>query len=336
MAQSLQSFHTFSLQSQCLQLTEITDLAQFQQLTFTTPFCILGEGSNTVFLSTYQGSVIKMATRGVNTTEREDDYLLEIAAGENWHQLVSDSLAQGMPGLENLALIPGTVGAAPVQNIGAYGVELAKFIEYVEYFDIATKQIKHLSKQQCQFGYRDSVFKHQLKNKAVITTVALALPKQWQPELSYGPLQQLELVTPQTVFEQVIKTRNSKLPDPYVLANAGSFFKNPIIANQHLQTLLQSHPQLPHYIYDEQHHKVAAGWLIEQAGLKGYRIAGIEVHQQQALVLVNHGNSNGDDLIAMITHIQQQIWQRYHIELQHEVRLMAAFDECHISLEDRL
>lgn len=335
MAQSLQSFHTFSLASQCSQLIEITDLAQLQQLTFVSPFCILGEGSNTVFLSAYQGTVIKMATRGVNTTERQDDYLLEVAAGENWHQLVRDSLAQGMPGLENLALIPGTVGAAPVQNIGAYGVELAKYIEYVEYLDITTKQIKRLNKQQCLFGYRDSIFKQQLKNKAVITTVALALPKQWQPELSYGSLQQLDTVTPQSVFEQVVTTRNSKLPNPYVLANAGSFFKNPIITNQQLHTLLQAYPQLPHYVYDEQHHKVAAGWLIEQAGLKGHRIAGIEVHQQQALVLVNHGNSNGDDLIAMITYIQQQIWQRYQIELHHEVRLMAVSDECHITLEDR-
>ena len=332
MAQSLQSFHTFSLQSQCLQLTEITDLAQFQQLTFTTPFCILGEGSNTVFLSTYQGSVIKMATRGVNTTEREDDYLLEIAAGENWHQLVSDSLAQGMPGLENLALIPGTVGAAPVQNIGAYGVELAKFIEYVEYFDIATKQIKHLNKQQCQFGYRDSVFKHQLKNKAVITQVGLLLPKKWQPVLSYGPLQQLSDPSPQQVFEQIITTRNSKLPNPSELANAGSFFKNPVISNEQLALLLKQNPELPHYYVDAEHHKVAAGWLIEQAGLKGFRVAGIEVHQQQALVLVNHGNSTGDDLIAMVNHVQQQVWQKYQIALQHEVRLINADHECHIEL----
>ncbi|NMM42734.1 UDP-N-acetylmuramate dehydrogenase [Pseudoalteromonas arctica] len=334
MALSLQAFHTFSLPSQCSELFEITDIAQLQSVAFSTPFCILGEGSNTVFLNDYQGTVIKMATGGVAVTEREYDYLLAVAAGENWHQLVTNTLAQGIFGLENLALIPGTVGAAPVQNIGAYGVELAKYVEYVEYFDIATKQIKRLNKQQCQFGYRDSIFKHSLKNKAVITTVALALPKQWQPELSYGPLQQLEQVTPQTVFEQVIKTRNSKLPDPYVLANAGSFFKNPIITNQQLNELLKHFPPLPHYFYDDDHHKVAAGWLIEQAGLKGYRIAGIEVHQQQALVLVNHGGSEGSDLIKMIQHIQQQIWQRYQIRLQHEVRLMNNDAECHIALGD--
>ncbi|BDF95851.1 MULTISPECIES: UDP-N-acetylmuramate dehydrogenase [Pseudoalteromonas] len=336
MAQSLQSFHTFSLKSQCSQLIEITDSAQLQQLTFDAPFCILGEGSNTVFLNDYQGTVIKMATAGVQVIERQDDYLLEVAAGENWHKLVAYTLKHGIPGLENLALIPGTVGAAPVQNIGAYGVELAKFIAYVEYFDISSKQLVRLTAEQCEFGYRDSIFKHALKNKAVITSVGLALPKLWQPELSYGPLQQLEHVTPIAVFEHVIKTRNSKLPDPYVLANAGSFFKNPIIENRLLRDLLAAHPQLPHYHYDNEHHKVAAGWLIEQAGLKGHRIAGIEVHQQQALVLVNHGDSSGEDLVAMIKYIQQQIWQRYQIKLQHEVRLMNSVHECHIGLGEAI
>nr|WP_211842199.1 UDP-N-acetylmuramate dehydrogenase [Pseudoalteromonas sp. NEC-BIFX-2020_015] len=333
-AQSLQPFHTFSLPSQCPQISVITDNRQLQQQSFSLPFCILGEGSNTVFLNDYQGVVIKMATTGITVTQRVHDYLLEIAAGENWHQLVAYTLKQGMPGLENLALIPGTVGAAPVQNIGAYGVELAKFVEYVEYFDIASKQFIRLSAEQCEFGYRDSIFKHGLKNKAVITKVAFALPQLWQPELSYGPLQQLEQVTPQAVFEQVIKTRNSKLPDPYVLANAGSFFKNPIIANALLNELLLVYPQLPHYYYDGEHHKVAAGWLIEQAGLKGHRIAGIEVHQQQALVLVNHGNSRGSDLVAMVKYIQQQVWQRYQIKLQHEVRLINGDAEYLINLEE--
>lgn len=335
MAQSLQTFHTFSLPSQCSQLCEITDNQQLQQQSFNAPFCILGEGSNTVFLDDYQGTVIKMATKGISLVVRDNDYLLAVAAGENWHQLVTYTLEHNMPGLENLALIPGTVGAAPVQNIGAYGIELAKYIDYVEYFDIADKKLIRLSKAECQFGYRDSIFKHDLKSKAVITEVGICLPKQWQPELSYGPLQQLGKVTAKAVYEQVIATRNSKLPDPYMLANAGSFFKNPIIPNSQLQALLTSHPQLPHYFYDDGHHKIAAGWLIEQAGLKGHRIAGIEVHQQQALVLVNHGDSQGEDLVAMIKHIQQQVWQRYHIHLHHEVRLMADADECHINLQEQ-
>jgi len=334
-AHSLHSLHTFALNSQCQNFVEITQLEQLKTQSFNTPFCLLGEGSNTIFLDDYVGSVIKMATKGIQITERESDVLVSVAAGENWHKLVSYLLDRNIPGLENLALIPGTVGASPVQNIGAYGVEIAKFIELVEYFDITTKAMHSLNNEQCEFAYRDSIFKHDLKNKAVITQVHLALPKKWQPVLSYGPLQQLDIITPQAVFEQVIKTRNSKLPNPYTLANAGSFFKNPIITNQQLAELLKQFADLPHYEYGQSHHKVAAGWLIDQSGLKGHREAGIEVHQQQALVLVNHGNSEGSDLIKMIKHIQRVVYTRYNIMLEHEVRLMGARSECYINAEPK-
>ena len=335
MAHSLHSLHTFALNSQCQNFVEITQLEQLKTQNFSAPFCLLGEGSNTVFLNDYMGTVIKIALKGIKITERESDTLISIAAGENWHQLVSYLLEQNIPGLENLALIPGTVGASPVQNIGAYGVEIAKFVELVEYFDITTNTMYSLNNEQCEFAYRDSIFKHALKNKAVITQVHLALPKKWQPALSYGPLQQLSSITPQAVFDQVIKTRNSKLPNPYTLANAGSFFKNPIITNQQLAELLKQFADLPHYEYGQSHHKVAAGWLIDQSGLKGHREAGIEVHQQQALVLVNHGNSEGSDLIKMIKHIQQVVYTRYNIMLEHEVRLMDARSECHINAEPK-
>jgi UDP-N-acetylmuramate dehydrogenase len=332
-AHSLHSLHTFALNSQCQNFVEITQLEQLKTQSFSAPFCLLGEGSNTVFLNDYMGTVIKIALKGIKITERESDTLISIAAGENWHQLVSYLLEKNIPGLENLALIPGTVGASPVQNIGAYGVEIAKFVELVEYFDITTKAVHSLNNEQCEFAYRDSIFKNALKNKAVITQVHLALPKKWQPVLSYGPLQQLSSITPQAVFDQVIKTRNSKLPNPYTLANAGSFFKNPIITNQQLAELLKQFADLPHYEYGQSHHKVAAGWLIDQSGLKGHREAGIEVHRQQALVLVNHGNSEGIDLIKMIKHIQQVVYTRYNIMLEHEVRLMDARSECHINAE---
>ena len=335
MAHSLHSLHTFALNSQCQNFVEITQLEQLKTQNFSAPFCLLGEGSNTVFLNDYMGTVIKIALKGIKITERENDTLISIAAGENWHQLVSYLLEKNIPGLENLALIPGTVGASPVQNIGAYGVEIAKFVELVEYFDITTNTMYSLNNEQCEFAYRDSIFKHALKNKAVITQVHLALPKKWQPALSYGPLQQLSSITPQAVFDQVIKTRNSKLPNPYTLANAGSFFKNPIITNQQLAGLLKQFADLPHYEYGQSHHKVAAGWLIDQSGLKGHREAGIEVHQQQALVLVNHGNSEGSDLIKMIKHIQQVVYRRYNIMLEHEVRLMDARSECHINAEPK-
>ena len=209
MAHSLHSLHTFALNSQCQNFVEITHCDQLKTQRFTPPFCLLGEGSNTIFLDDYAGTVIKMATKGIKITERESDTLVSVAAGENWHQLVSYLLDKDIPGLENLALIPGTVGASPVQNIGAYGVEIAKFIELVEYFDITTKTMHSLNNEQCEFAYRDSIFKNALKNKAVITQVHLALPKKWQPVLSYGPLQQLDVITPQAIFDQIIKTRNS-------------------------------------------------------------------------------------------------------------------------------
>ena len=167
----------------------------------------------------------------------------------------------------------------------------------------------------------------------MITQVNLALPKKWQPVLSYGPLKVLQNPTPKMVFEQVIEIRNAKLPNPYTLANAGSFFKNPIISNARLEALLVRFSDLPHYPYGENHHKVAAGWLIDQAGLKGFTVAGIEVHQQQALVLVNHGDSKGRDLITMITHIQNTVFARYGIMLEHEVRLINTNSECHIITE---
>lgn len=334
MAHSLKSLHTFALNSQCQNFVEITSLEQLKAQRFNAPFCLLGEGSNTIFLDDYAGTVIKMATKGITITERESDSLITAAAGENWHNLVRYLLEQNIAGLENLALIPGTVGAAPVQNIGAYGVELAKFVESVEYFDIATQSMVTLTNEQCEFAYRDSVFKHALKNKAVITRVNLAVPKQWQPVLSYGPLQSLKNPTPTMVFEHVIATRNSKLPNPYTLPNAGSFFKNPIITNKSLAALLSRFVDLPHYKYGDNHHKVAAGWLIDQAGLKGHKVAGIEVHQQQALVLVNHGQSQGPDLITMIKHIQAVVLNRYNIKLEHEVRLINSKSECHITAEN--
>lgn len=333
MAHSLKPLHTFALNNQCQHFVEITSVEQLKAHRFSAPFCLLGEGSNTIFLENYAGTVIKMATKGITITERENDVLVSAAAGENWHNLVSYLLDKNIAGLENLALIPGTVGASPVQNIGAYGVELAQFVESVEYIDIATKTKVTLTNAQCEFAYRDSIFKHALKNKAVITQVNLALPKKWQPVLSYGPLKVLQNPTPKMVFEQVIEIRNAKLPNPYTLANAGSFFKNPIISNARLEGLLVRFGDLPHYPYGESHHKVAAGWLIDQAGLKGFTVAGIEVHQQQALVLVNHGDSKGSDLITMITHIQNTVFTRYGIMLEHEVRLINTNSECHITTE---
>ncbi|KAF7785649.1 UDP-N-acetylmuramate dehydrogenase [Pseudoalteromonas rubra] len=305
-------------------MLRITDPAQLYDHDFSTPFYILGEGSNSVFLSDYAGTVIQMANRGVAIEEQANHYVVRGAAGESWHALVMHLLAQGIGGLENLVLIPGTLGAAPIQNIGAYGVELADVLYQVRGFDIASRTMQTVDKAACELGYRDSVFKHALKDRFIITEVTLHLPKQWQPVLSYGPLKTLchETVTPQVVAEQVMATRRSKLPDPQVLANAGSFFKNPVVDKTQAQALTQSYPDLPLYPVDAKRCKLAAGWLIEHAGLKGYQQGGVRVYDRQALVLVNDGHSEGTDLRAVISHIQQTIFNKFGIVLEHEVRLI--------------
>ncbi len=327
---ALQSHHTFALDTHCDKMIIITDPSELKQVDFTQPFCVLGEGSNTIFTASYHGTVLVIANKGMRVEEREDAWLLHCEAGENWHELVKKTLVLDMPGLENLALIPGNVGAAPVQNIGAYGVELAQFVDYVKGYNLATGKLEKLSAEQCDFGYRDSVFKHQLKGQFIITRVGLRLPKVWQPNLSYGPLQQLDKPTPQQVFDAVVAVRQSKLPDPAILANCGSFFKNPILPSAHVEKLLSEYPTMPSYDVDKANKKVAAGWLIEQAGLKGFAIGDIAVHDKQALVLVNRGAGTAQQLLDMVEHIQQTINEKFGVHLEHEVRLMGEQGEFHV------
>ncbi|RZF81946.1 UDP-N-acetylmuramate dehydrogenase [Pseudoalteromonas sp. CO325X] len=331
---ALQSLHTFALAAQCQQLLIVEEPEQLHDIDFKQPFCVLGEGSNTIFTAPYQGSVVLIANKGLVIEEHNDAWLLHCEAGENWHQLVQQSLALAMPGLENLALIPGTVGAAPVQNIGAYGVELAQFVDYVQGYDITEGCFHTLRAEGCEFGYRDSIFKHALKERFIITRVGLRLPKAWQANTSYGPLQELYQPTAQQIFEQVVAVRQSKLPDPYQLANSGSFFKNPILPRQQVASLRQRYPHMPCYDVDNEYQKVAAGWLIEQAGLKGYCIGDIAVHDKQALVLVNRGTGTAEQLMAMIQHIQRTILAHFGIALEHEVRLLGAQGEIHVEADN--
>ncbi|MEI5639913.1 MULTISPECIES: UDP-N-acetylmuramate dehydrogenase [unclassified Pseudoalteromonas] len=333
---SLQAYHTFSLPAQCASLITIKDAAQLKQLDYSQPFFILGEGSNTVFLQDYQGQVIRMALQGVAISERQGDYQVTVAAGENWHQLVLNLLQKGIAGLENLALIPGSVGAAPVQNIGAYGVEVAQFIDHVNGFDVISRQFQRLSASECQFGYRDSVFKQQLKDRFIITEVVFNFPKAWQPQLSYGPLQSLSPdATAAEICQAVMAIRRSKLPDPAELPNAGSFFKNPIVSAEQAKQLQAEYPNLPCYPADDAQIKLAAGWLIEQAGLKGTCCGDIRVYEKQALVLVHQGNSSGAELKRLVMRIQRQVWQQFAVRLEHEVRLIAAQGECHLNLDNQ-
>lgn len=319
---SLTSLHTFALPANAQQIHHISNANQLFEIDWQSPFYILGQGSNTLFIEDFNGQVIVMALSGIALEEDADSFKLAVAGGENWHNLVCWCLEKNINGFENLALIPGTVGAAPVQNIGAYGVEVAQFIESVDGFDIERKQFLSLSNGECQFAYRDSIFKQQLFEKFIITRVNFSVPKNWCANTSYGPLQQLSAPSAQQIFDAVIAVRSSKLPDPYRLPNAGSFFKNPIVTKAIAQALQLKHPKMPVFEVDGNNAKLAAGWLIEQSGLKGFQIGGVRVHEQQALVLVNDGTSQGADVIQMVQHIQQTILNDYGVLLEHEVRLV--------------
>jgi len=273
-----------------------------------------------------------MKLKGISVTEMDDSYLIEVEAGENWQSFVEYTLNNDIYGLENLALIPGSVGACPVQNIGAYGVEIETFIENVKYFDLKDGEIKVLSNSECNFSYRNSIFKKELKTNAVITSVCFKLPKEWKPVVTYGELARLKEITPTTIFKKVIETRRSKLPDPDVIGNAGSFFKNPIISNDRLKLLLNDYPDMPTYPWSETESKVAAGWLIDKAGLKGKEIEGSAVHEKQALVIINKsGDASCQSLVELISLVQDRVSDRFSIDLEPEVRIFGSTGEAQFS-----
>ncbi len=333
---SVKSLHSFGLEAKVQDLIEIHSIEQLSKLAgkqLGKDFILIGEGSNIVFLEDYPGLLVSMKLKGIEINEHKESYTLKAQAGENWHSLVEQTLSQGIYGLENLALIPGSVGACPVQNIGAYGVEIERFIETVQFFDLETGDIKQLTKSECNFSYRDSIFKSELKNKAIITSVTFSFPKDWKPVNNYGELAKLEKPTAKHIFDIVIKTRVSKLPDPNVLGNAGSFFKNPILPNDKLSKLIKNYPELPVYPWSESESKVAAGWLIDKTGLKGIEVEGAAVHMNQALVLINKsGTAKSEDLIKLIQLVQTKVSAKFDITLEPEVRMFdrsgeVSFDE---------
>lgn len=291
-------------------------------------FYILGEGSNTLFVENTAPLIIKPQFNGIQVTEDERGFEILVGASENWHDLVEYCLTNNMNGLENLALIPGSVGASPVQNIGAYGVEFSKFCLSVDWFDFETKKIVNMAKEECGFEYRNSNFKESLKNKGLITHVHLYLPKVWKPVLTYGGLSAISSeVTPQEVMAKVIEIRSSKLPDPKQLPNAGSFFKNPIISADYALQLLDQYPDMATYKINKSYTKVAAGWLIEHVGLKGYQENGTGVHDKQALVIVNYSSTLGSDVLKLAQYVQEKVFNKFGIRLEPEVRLVAESGE---------
>ncbi|MCD9500543.1 UDP-N-acetylmuramate dehydrogenase [Photobacterium carnosum] len=334
----LAPYHTFGIDVTATQIVEAENIDDFIHIWHDSSFnnmakLVVGHGSNLLFCEDYQGVIILNRIKGITLKETAASFCLHVGGGEDWHQFVHWCVDRNIGGLENLALIPGCVGSSPIQNIGAYGVELKDVCQYVDVLDVITHEIKRYDAETCQFGYRYSVFKHQLKDGHIIVAVGFCLPKIWQPKIAYAPLNQFDIatVTLQQVFDTVCEVRKAKLPDPAVIGNAGSFFKNPIISKIARDKLLVDYPAMPSYGIDNQHVKLAAGWLIDQCGLKGYQIGGAKVHPQQALVLTNVGTATAQDVIQLAQFVVDSVAIKFDIALEHEVRFMAANVETNLA-----
>ena len=294
------------------------------------PVMVLGQGSNVLFAGDFEGLVVVPAWRATQVLADDRERVrVRVGAGLPWDALVDWSLAQGCAGLENLALIPGLVGAAPIQNIGAYGTEVGEFIETVEVLDRERGGVRRLSASECRFGYRDSVFKSD-PDRWIVLAVELDLPRHRPPNLDYGGVRE-ELAahrvadpTPTRVAEAVRRLRRRKLPDPAAIGNAGSFFKNPVVDDAVAETLARAHAGLPVHPAGSGRSKLSAAWLIEHAGLKGYRAGAAGVSAQHALVLVNHGGASGAELLAVARHVAATVESRYGVRLEPEPRIVGA------------
>ena len=293
------------------------------------PKFVLGGGSNIVLTRDMPQVVLKVEVKGLRLVEQRDDaWIIEAGAGESWHELVMWSLAQGFPGLENLALIPGTVGASPVQNIGAYGIELKDRFESLDAVDLRTGLTVTLGREMCEFGYRDSVFKRSLAGLMVITRVRFRLPRPWQPVLGYleldRKLAELRLSDPAAeptalqVAHWVIDVRQAKLPDPALIGNAGSFFKNPVVTSEQCRDIIGRDPEIVHYPMPDGSVKLAAGWMIDACGWKGKSVGEAAVYAKHSLVLVNRGSAIGSEVMTLARAIQESVYGRFGIKLETE------------------
>ncbi len=326
---SLQPFNTFGINVSAKLFTQLSDLGDLAEITaLNYDKYVLGGGSNILLTRPVNGLVIQNKLKGITVEKEDDTHLwLNVQAGEIWHDLVLHAINKGLGGIENLALIPGTAGASPMQNIGAYGVEARETIESVTCWHWEEKTFITLTNGECNFGYRDSIFKHDLKDKTFITSVVYKLNKKPEFKTSYGAIgQELEHMnihelSVQAIAQAVINIRSSKLPDPKVIGNAGSFFKNPTIPLQQYTLLYSAYSGMPSYPVNETAVKVPAGWLIEQCGWKGYRHGDMGVHAKQALVLVNYGNARGDELWELSGEILYSVKEKFGIELEREVQV---------------
>ena len=327
---SLQKLNTFGIAAQAKLFLQVVELSQLMairnDLTLSKlPRLILGGGSNLVLSDHIDALVLHMCMQGKHLmSEDAHFYYVKAAAGENWHSFVAWTLSQGWGGLENLSLIPGTVGAAPIQNIGAYGVEIQDVFHTLEAFDFDTGEVITMDKTACSFAYRDSIFKQRLGKRIVILNVTFALPKVWQPKLAYADvtkwLEKAHITQPSAidVSRAIIAIRQAKLPDPQLIGNAGSFFKNPVVSTVQRQAWLDQYPALVSYVQASGDYKLAAGWLIEQAGWKGRNLGAAGVYEKQALVLVNRGHATGTEVRVLAQKIRADVLAQFGVELEIE------------------
>ena len=300
-----------------------------EEIAWKKPLLILGSGSNILFTSDFKGTILRPEFEGIKIEEKTGDIvLISAGAGAEWDKFVEWTVNNGFSGLENLSLIPGTAGATPVQNIGAYGVEVKDFIEKVDTICIRDGSTRVFSKNECELGYRSSIFKKSEKGKYLITKVYYKLNINPSLNLSYGALkeevQKAGKETPQNVRQAVINLRRSKLPDPEMIGNAGSFFKNPVIKMKFAESLKKEHPLIPVYNDRSGYVKLAAGWLIDQCGWKGKRVGDAGVHDKQALVLVNYGKANGKEIFNLSEAIKESVKEKFGIDLEREVEIIGA------------
>ena len=327
---SLRQFNTFGVEARARYFCRVHDAAELVALAAEPrlaglPRLLLGGGSNLLLTGDFDGLVIKVEVPGLRDLgEQGDAWHVEVGAGENWHATVERLLAMGRPGLENLALIPGNCGAAPIQNIGAYGMELAERFDSLAAWDVESRQVVRMSAAECDFGYRDSVFKRQPAGRRIVLSITLALPRQWQPVAGYADvaheLRARGLSQPgaREIFDAVVAIRRRKLPDPAAIGNAGSFFKNPIVTREEHRALIAHHSSLVGYPLPGGRVKLAAAWLIDAAGLKGVTRGRAGVYEKQALVLVNRGGATGAEILALAREVQDKVAEKFGLWLEPE------------------
>ncbi len=328
---SLKNYNTFGIDVKASSFIEINAISDLKSVVDNqSDFFILSGGSNLLLTKNIEKLVIYLNIKGIEIVKQEDnDVFIKVNAGENWHEFVLWCIDRNFGGLENMSLIPGNVGTSPIQNIGAYGVELKDSMHELEALEIATGNLVTFSNESCSFGYRNSVFKNELKGKYIITSVTFKLTRETHIlNSSYGAIQselekeKIKNPTIKDISNAVIAIRQSKLPDPKEIGNSGSFFKNPVILKHQFRQLQHKYPEVPHYITSDTEVKVPAGWLVEQCGFKGKRFGDAGVHKKQALVLVNYDNATGQEIFELSKRIQKTVFEKFEIQLEAEVNIL--------------